>query len=124
MSNPYQNTDPHRTSPYVTGPIPGSGGRPRMFTSTAAKVIWTAVPIITFGLAAPVPFVVAASKGVIKAWLAATYVVTTIALFGLGTALVPADSDAPFMGFLIVLLAATAATHTALLDNDKMQIGK
>ncbi|MFE5853555.1 hypothetical protein ACFQ61_10125 [Streptomyces sp. NPDC056500] len=122
MSNPHQ-INPHQTSPYIAGHIPGAG-RPRMFDTTSAKVIWTLVPLVSFGLASPIPFVVAASKGVIKAWLAAAYVVTTIALYGLGTVLVPADSKSHVMGFLIVLLAATAATHTSLLDNNRMQVGK
>ena len=118
MSNPYQP----QPSPFVTGPLPT--GRPRMFNSVAAKVIWTLVPIVTVSIGAAIPFVVAAVKGVIKPWVAVVYVAVEVLILGISTAVVGPDEEAPFVGFLLVLLIATSATHTALLDNDKVRIGK
>ncbi|MFJ8192802.1 hypothetical protein ACIQ8D_24025 [Streptomyces sp. NPDC096094] len=110
-------------SPYINQPY--TPARPRMYASTIAKVIWTLVPIVTAGLAAAVPFVVAAVKGVVKPWLAITYVVGEIAIFSVAFAISPdPDSTSPVPGFLMVLLIITAATHAALLDNDKISIGK
>ncbi|MEU6597896.1 hypothetical protein [Streptomyces flaveolus] len=110
-------------SPYITQPIVPN--RPRMFATTLAKVIWTLVPIITAGLAAAVPFVVAAVKGVIRPWLAVTYVIGEIAAFSIAFAISPdPDDTSPVPGFLLALLIITAATHTALLDNEKINIGK
>ncbi|CAM5319187.1 hypothetical protein [Streptomyces chartreusis] len=110
-------------SPYFNQPLTPT--QPRMFNSTLAKVIWILVPIVTVGLAAAVPFVVATVKGVVKPWLAITYVVLELAIFGGSLALDPkADSGNPLPGFLIVVLIIAAATHTALLDNEKIKIGK
>ncbi|MER7402293.1 hypothetical protein ABT373_07275 [Streptomyces sp. NPDC000070] len=111
-------------SPYINAPLTPT--RPRMFNTTIAKGIWTLVPIVTIGLAAAVPFVVAAVKGVVKPWLAVTYVVGEIAIFLLAMTISPTGDDAnsPFAGFLMIILIITAATHTALLDNDKINIGK
>jgi hypothetical protein len=96
-----------------------------MFGSTLAKVVWTLVPIVTAGLAAAVPFVVAAVKGVVKPWLAGVYIVGEIAIFSVAFAISPDPNDtSPVPGFLMVLLIITAATHTALLDNDKINVGK
>ncbi|MEJ8670311.1 hypothetical protein AB5J55_21940 [Streptomyces sp. R11] len=111
------------SNPYFNQPL--TPARPRMFNSTVAKVIWVLVPIVTVGLAAAVPFVVAAVKGVVKPWLAIAYVVGEIAVFSIAFAISPnPDSTSPVPGFLMVLLIITAATHTALLDNDKISIGK
>jgi hypothetical protein len=111
------------SNPYFNQPY--APARPRMFNSTAAKVVWILVPLITVGLAAAVPFVVAAVKGVVKPWLAAVYVVGEIALFSIAFAISPDPNDtSPVPGFLMVLLIITAATHTSLLDNDKISIGK
>ncbi|MFF9153848.1 hypothetical protein ACF1AB_16645 [Streptomyces sp. NPDC014846] len=111
------------TNPYLTAPL--TPARPRMFNSTVAKVIWTLVPILSLGLAAAVPFVVAAVKGVVKPWLAVTYVVGEIAVFIAALAISPTGKgDSPVPGFLLTLLIITAATHTALLDNEKITIGK
>jgi hypothetical protein len=110
-------------SPYINQPY--TPARPRMFGSTLAKVVWTLVPIVTISLCAAVPFVVAAVKGVVKPWLAVTYVVVEIAILVIATALDPqGDSTNPMAGLLLILLIITAATHTALLDNDKISIGK
>lgn len=117
MANPYQP----QPSPYVTGPLPT--GRPRMFNSTVAKVIWILVPIVTISIGAAVPFVVAAVKGVIKPWLAAVYVGVEVLILGIGTA-VSDDGENPFMGMLMIFLIVASATHTALLDNDRVSIGK
>jgi hypothetical protein len=96
-----------------------------MYASTLAKVIWTLVPIVTVGLAAAVPFVVAAVKGVVKPWLAIGYVVLEIAVYSVALAISPDGSGSnPVPGFLLVLLIITAATHTALLDNEKITVGK
>jgi hypothetical protein len=95
-----------------------------MFNSTAAKVIWTLVPIVTISIGAAVPFVVAAVKGVIKPWVAVVYVATEVLILGISTVFVDPDQESPFVGFLLILLIVTAATHTALLDNDKVRIGK
>jgi hypothetical protein len=111
-------------SPYINTPYP-TPARPRMFGSTLAKVVWTLVPIVTAGLAAAVPFVVAAVKGVVKPWLAGAYIVGEIAIFSIAFAISPDPNDtSPVPGFLMVLLIITAATHTALLDNDKINVGK
>ncbi|MFF8290003.1 hypothetical protein ACF068_12340 [Streptomyces sp. NPDC016309] len=117
MTSPY---DPH---PYISTPV-ATGGRPRMFHSTAAKVLWLLVPIVTVSIAAAVPFVVAAVKGVIKPWVAVVYVVVEVLILGVGTVVVGPDEESPFVGFLIVMLIVTAATHTALLDNERVTIGK
>lgn len=111
------------TSPYINQPYTPT--RPRMFNSAIAKVIWTIVPVITLGLCAAVPFVVAAVKGVVKPWLAITYVAGEILIIGVAMAMDPSGDDGnPIAGFLLLLLIITAATHTALLDNDKISIGK
>ncbi|WP_328770568.1 hypothetical protein [Streptomyces sp. NBC_00286] len=111
------------SNPYFNAPL--TPAQPRMFNTTIAKVIWTLVPVVTLGLCAAVPFVVAAVKGVVKAWLAVAYIVGEIAIIGIMVALDPnADSGNPFSGFVLLLLIITAATHTALLDNDKISIGK
>ncbi|MGW9058880.1 hypothetical protein [Streptomyces sp. NPDC055733] len=110
-------------SPYINAPL--TPARPRMYATTLAKVIWTLVPILTLGLAAAVPFVVAATKGVVKPWLAGVYIVAEIAVFSAAIAISPdPDSSSPVPGFLMTLLIITAATHAALLDNDKISIGK
>ncbi|MEU2676822.1 hypothetical protein ACH4NC_06495 [Streptomyces sp. NPDC017201] len=115
MANPYQP----QPSPYVTGPLPT--GRPRMFNTTIAKVIWILVPIVTISIGAAVPFVVAAVKGVIKPWLAVVYVVAEVLILSISTAV---EGDSPFVGMLIVFLMVASATHTSLLDNDRVNIGK
>lgn len=117
MSNPYQR----QPSPYVTTPMPNA--RPRMFNSTAAKAIWTLVPIVTMSIGSAVPFVVAAVKGVVKPWVAAVYVAVEVLLLGVSTA-VASDGESPFVGMLLIFLMVTSATHTALLDSDKVTIGK
>ncbi|MFI0233127.1 hypothetical protein [Streptomyces sp. NPDC017086] len=110
-------------SPYLNQPLTPT--RPRMFNTTISKVIWTLVPIISLGLAAAVPFVVAAVKGVVKPWLAITYVVGEIAIFSIALAISPdGTGDSAVPGFLLTLLIIAAATHTALLDNEKINLGK
>jgi len=110
-------------SPYINAPL--TPARPRMFNSSIAKVIWTLVPIVSLGLAAAVPLVVAAVKGVVKPWLAITYVVGELVLVGAALAIDPnGDNGNPIAGFLLVIVIVTAATHTALLDSDKVTIGK
>ncbi|MDA4890582.1 hypothetical protein PFZ55_27215 [Streptomyces sp. MS2A] len=110
-------------SPYINAPL--TPARPRMYASILAKVVWTLVPIVTLGLAAAVPFVVAAVKGVVKPWLAGVYIVGEIAVFSVAMAISPgADDTNPVPGFLMVLLIITAATHTALLDSERISIGK
>ncbi|MEU3851752.1 hypothetical protein [Streptomyces sp. NPDC029554] len=110
-------------SPYINQPY--TPARPRMFNTTLAKVIWTLVPILSAGLAAAVPFVVAAVKGVVKPWLAGVYIVGEIAIFSIAFAISPnPDDTSPVPGFLMVLLIIAAATHTALLDNEKITVGK
>lgn len=115
MTNPYQP----QPSPFVTGPLPTA--RPRMFNSTLAKVIWVLVPIVTLSIGAAVPFVVAAVKGVIKPWLAAVYVAAEVLILGAATAV---DGESPFVGLLMIFLIVASATHTSLLDNDRVNIGK
>ncbi|MYS77485.1 hypothetical protein GTY88_44740 [Streptomyces sp. SID5926] len=110
-------------SPYINAPL--TPVRPRMYASTLAKVVWTLVPIITMGLASAVPFVVAAVKGGVKQWLAGVYVVGEVAVFAVAFAISPDPDDTnPVPGFLLVLLIITAATHAALLDNDRISVGK
>lgn len=110
-------------SPYLNAPL--TPARPRMFNSSTAKVIWTLVPILSFSVAAAVPFVVAAVKGVIKPWLAGVYVAAEVLVLVIATALDPkGTSDSPAAGLLLILLIVTTATHTALLDNDKITVGK
>lgn len=115
MTNPYQP----QASPFVTGTLPAA--RPRMFNSTLAKVIWILVPIVTISIGAAVPFVVAAVKGVIKPWLAAVYVAAEVLVLGLSTAV---NGESPFVGMLMIFLIVASATHTSLLDNDRVNIGK
>ncbi|SFY52083.1 hypothetical protein [Streptomyces sp. F-1] len=111
------------TNPYFTTPITPT--RPRMYNTTIAKVIWTLVPIVTAGLAGAVPFVVAAVKGVVKPWLAVVYVVVEIAVYSVAISISPsANDDNPWPGFLMILWIITAATHTSLLDNEKVNVGK
>lgn len=111
------------SNPYLTQPL--APARPRMYATTVAKVVWTLVPIVSLGLAAAVPFVVAAVKGVIKPWLAALYAITEITVFSVALAISPdPDDQSPVPGFLMALLIVAAATHTALLDNEKIAIGK
>ncbi|MEV6589916.1 hypothetical protein [Streptomyces acidicola] len=111
------------SNPYFNQPLAPT--RPRMFNTTIAKVVWTLAPLVTLGLCAAVPFVVAAVKGVVKPWLAVAYVVGELAVLGGSMAISPAGDDAsPFAGFLLLILMITAATHTALLDNEKISIGK
>ncbi|MEV6180168.1 hypothetical protein [Streptomyces sp. NPDC052015] len=110
-------------NPYINAPL--TPARPRMYNSTLAKVIWTLVPVITISLCAAVPFVVAAVKGVIKPWLAITYVAAEIAVLVLATVLDPqGDATSPVAGLLLILLIVASATHTALLDDDKITVGK
>ncbi|MFF5722438.1 hypothetical protein [[Kitasatospora] papulosa] len=115
MTNPYQP----QPSPFITAPVPSA--RPRMFNSTVAKVIWILVPILTIGIGAAVPFVVAAVKGVVKPWLATVYVAVEVLILGTSTAV---NGDSPFVGMLMIFLIVTSATHTSLLDNDRVNIGK
>ncbi|QIJ65754.1 hypothetical protein [Streptomyces sp. JB150] len=111
------------TNPYFDAPL--TPPRPRMFQHPAAQVIWTLVPVVTLGLCAAVPFVVAAVKGVVKPWLAVLYVVGEIAVTGLALAIDPGnESESPLAGFLLMILMITAATHTALLDSEKVSVGK
>ncbi|MET9567245.1 hypothetical protein [Streptomyces tauricus] len=111
------------SSPYINQPF--TPARPRMFNTTLAKVIWTLVPILSIGLAAAVPFVVAAVKGVVKPWLAAVYVIAEVVVFSVAFAISPDPNDtSPVPGFLMVLFIVTAATHTALLDNERINVGK
>ncbi|MFC8826373.1 hypothetical protein ACFT9I_13655 [Streptomyces sp. NPDC057137] len=118
MSDPYQPAGP---SPYINTPMPNA--RPRMFASTLAKVVWILVPIVTLSIGAAIPFVVAAVKGVVKPWVAVAYVAIEVAFLGVATLANP-EGESPFVGLLLTLLIATSATHTALLDNDKVTIGK
>ncbi|MFJ2850242.1 MULTISPECIES: hypothetical protein [Streptomyces] len=117
MTNPYQP----QPSPYLTTQVPS--GRPRMFNSTIAKLIWILVPILSLGIGAAVPFVVAAVKGVIKPWLAVVYVAAEVLILGISTAVTP-DGESAFVGMLLIFLIVASATHTALLDNDRVTIGK
>ncbi|MEH0402727.1 hypothetical protein AB0I87_12510 [Streptomyces sp. NPDC049952] len=115
MTDPYQP----QPSPFITTPLPAA--RPRMFNSTVAKAIWILVPILTISIGAAVPFVVAAVKGVVKPWLAIVYVAAEVLILGISTA---ANGDSPFIGMLMIFLIVTSATHTSLLDNDRVNIGK
>ncbi|WP_432058294.1 hypothetical protein [Streptomyces sp. bgisy022] len=88
-------------------------------------MLWTLVPIVTLGLALAVPFVVASVKGVVKVWLAAAYVIAEITVFSLGLVVSPTDDDGSAVpGFLLTFLIITAATHTALLDHEKVRLAK
>ncbi|MFE3547175.1 hypothetical protein ACFXN2_00715 [Streptomyces kronopolitis] len=108
-------------NPYLNSPI--TPARPRMFSSPLAQVIWTLVPLVSFSLLAAVPFVVAAVKGAIKPWLAAVYVVAEVGIFVFSTA-VSGNDPKNWAGLLLVLLMLVATTHTALLDSEKIHIGK
>jgi len=111
-------------NPYFNAPL-SPVARPRMFNTTVAKVVWTLVPILTASIAAAVPFVVAAVKGVIKPWLAGVYVAAEVVVLVLATVLDPqGDATSPVAGLLLILLIVTSATHTALLDHDKITVGK
>ncbi|GGN33450.1 hypothetical protein GCM10012285_04530 [Streptomyces kronopolitis] len=108
-------------NPYLNSPI--TPARPRMFSSTLAQVVWTLVPLVSFSLLAAVPFVVAAVKGVIKPWLAGVYVVVEVGIFVFSTA-VSGNDPKNWTGLLLILLMLVATTHTALLDSEKIHIGK
>ncbi|CAL9367774.1 hypothetical protein [Streptomyces sp. enrichment culture] len=113
----------HNPHPYLRTPLAPS--RPRMFASTPAKVLWTLVPVVTLGLALAVPFVVATAKGVVKLWLAAAYVMAEITVFSLGLVISPTDDEGSAVPrFLLTLLIITSATHTALLDHEKVRLAK
>ncbi|MEV0322672.1 hypothetical protein ACIBKX_33460 [Streptomyces sp. NPDC050658] len=99
--------------------------RPRMFNTPLARVIWTLVPALTIGLAAALPFVVAAVKGVVKPWLASVYVVAEIAVFVIAGATTPNEyGSSPLPGFLMALFIITATAHTMLLDNERASFGR
>lgn len=121
MSNPYDSQSPYGQSPYIATPMPT---RPRMFNSTAAHVLWVLLPIITLSLGAAVPFVVAAVKGVVKPWVAVLYGVVEIGIYVTSTAMPNPEAGGDFIGLLLILLVIVSATHTGLLDNDKIRIGK
>lgn len=116
MTNPYQPGP----SPYVTAPL-SPVGRPKMFNTKTAQIIWTLVPIVALGIAAAVPFVVAAVKGVIKPWVAAVYAAVEVAVL---VAVTLVSGNSAFVGLLLILLMVTSATHTALLDSERITIGK
>ncbi|MEU8723532.1 hypothetical protein [Streptomyces antimycoticus] len=116
MSNPYQPGP----SPYVTGPMPPTG-RPKMFNTRAAQVLWTLLPIVSLGLAGAVPLVAASVKGVVKTVVPAVYVVAEIAVFAVVLAL---GDGSPVAGLVLILFIITAATHTALLDSERVTFGK
>ncbi|MBL1100867.1 hypothetical protein [Streptomyces coffeae] len=108
-------------SPYVTTTLmPAS--RPRMFNTRTAQVLWTLLPILTVAFAAAVPFVAAAVKGVVKPWIAGVYICAEIAVFGV--VLGVADGKSPVPGFLLVLFITVAATHTSLMDSERVTVGK
>ncbi|MBP2064836.1 hypothetical protein [Streptomyces iranensis] len=117
MSNPYQPSP----SPYVTGPMPPAG-RPKMFNTRAAQVLWTLLPIVSLGLAGAVPLVAAAVKGVVRPVVPAVYVAAELAVFGVVVAL--GDGDHPVAGLVLILFIIAAATHTALLDSERVTFGK
>ncbi|MFJ8364180.1 hypothetical protein [Streptomyces sp. NPDC093984] len=111
----------YNQNPYINAPITPT--RPRMFGSTVARVIWTIVPVVSMTLLAALPFVVAAVKGVIKPWLAAVYVIAEVAVLVFSTA-VSGNDPQNWTGLLLILLMVVSATHTALLDSEKIRIGK
>ncbi|WP_406353427.1 hypothetical protein [Streptomyces sp. NBC_00658] len=111
----------YNPNPYVNAPL--TPARPHMFGSTLARAIWTLVPVISLSLLAAVPFVVAAVKGVIKPWLAIVYVVAEIAILVITTATSGNDPQ-NWGGLLLIVLMIVAATHTALLDSERVRIGK
>ncbi|MFD9651760.1 hypothetical protein [Streptomyces mirabilis] len=86
-------------------------------------MIWTLVPVISLSLLAAVPFVAAAVKGVVKPWLAITYVVAELAILVFATA-VSGNDPKNWTGLLLILLLVVSATHTALLDSDSIRVGK
>lgn len=113
-------------SPYLNNPIPE---RPRMYRNTTARVIYTLIPVVTLGFLAPVPFVVAAWRDVIKPQVAACYVAAWVMFLALAsftpTQVVNGTTMASnITGFWMLLLMITAATHAALLDSDRMTFGK
>ncbi|MER6977125.1 hypothetical protein [Streptomyces carpinensis] len=78
---------------------------------------------MSIGLLAAVPFVVAAVRGVIKPWLAGAYVIAEVAVLVFATA-VSGNDPKNWAGLLLILLIIVSATHTALLDSEKIRIGK
>ncbi|MFI0821349.1 hypothetical protein ACH4TX_37950 [Streptomyces sp. NPDC021098] len=117
MSNPYQPSP----SPYLTGPMPPAG-RPKMFNTRAAQVLWTLLPIVSLGFAGAVPLVAAAVKGVVKPVVPAVYIAAELVVLGVAVAL--GDGDHPAVGLVLILFIITAATHTALLDSERVSFGK
>ncbi|MFE4756017.1 hypothetical protein ACFRIB_38300 [Streptomyces mirabilis] len=108
-------------NPYINAPL--TPARPRMYASILARVLWTLVPIVSMSLLAAVPFVVAAVKGVVKPWLAVVYVAVEVGVLVFSTA-VSGHDPKNWTGLMLVLLLIVSATHTALLDNEKIRIGK
>ncbi|MCA1218807.1 hypothetical protein [Streptomyces sp. 8L] len=122
MSNPYDDRSPYGQSPYVTAPI--TPDRPRMFNSTTAHILWVLLPIITISLGAAIPFVVAAVKGVVRPWVAVAYGAVEIGIYITSTAMPDPQAGGDFIGLLLILLVVVSATHTGLLDSNKIRIGK
>jgi hypothetical protein len=108
-------------SPYLTNSYPGPE-RPKMFRSTGGKVVWVLVPVLSFGILAALPFVVAAVKGVVRPWLACVYGASQVAFMVVAT--IEGSDSQNWGGMLGVVLMAASATHTALLDNERITIGK
>lgn len=71
------------------------------------------------------PFVVAAVKGVVRAWCPALWGVIAIAV--LVAAVTTSNDDgagSATLGLLLVLLIVGSATRTGLLDNERVRLGK
>lgn len=107
------------SSPYFHTPAPE---RPRMYRSTLAKVVWTLVPVASMSLLAPLPFVVAARKGVIQMHVAIAY--GAIEAMILLTSQLLGDDPRNWTGLMLVVMMLVAAVHTALLDDERVVWGK
>ncbi|MDX3073593.1 hypothetical protein [Streptomyces sp. MI02-7b] len=98
-----------------------------MFADTKAKVIWVLVPVISMGLLAALPFVIATVKGVVRPIVPVVYGAATVVAIAIGLsvdAIAGPGNESPIPGFFLVLLIATAATHTALLDTEYVKFGR
>jgi hypothetical protein len=96
-----------------------------MFATGEAKAVWALVPVFSLGLLAPLPFLVATAKGVLRPVVPVVYGVLTVVLLSL---IIATDAIAsggnPVGAILLAALMATAATHTAFLDAEVVRFGR
>jgi hypothetical protein len=113
-------TNPYDGQPYAAPPT--FDDQPPIFTSTRQRIIWTALPVLSCSLLSFLPFVVFAVKGFVKPTIAGAYVIAEV--FVLSAVMAIPESQNQWAGLLEILLMLTAATHTALLDNQLVKFSR